>query len=350
MALDNHQMAGLDSKARKVLNNIFNNWFPSTAMTLSGKTYAGNVLDASGYILRSSGTSVPTATTAGYTAGSKFVLEGATLGQCPNWINQGSVTSCLFVPFGPVLGYGFAFAGGPVDLEDAAALTTVSLPGVIQPGDLCFATKGVTTGADQFRSIAPTSGKDSLAITVNASNPTDSMDAYYAGVRNKCVPEYDIFAAGEYIAVAGDDATVAIDVIGVLATDIAFVTPLTTDDADTINLVVCSADTVTVTVSADPEVAHSYSYIVLRKRGTFEPSHFIAYAGSADSEGGDTDEDIDVVGALATDIVIAQWKASNDDDCFIETAIMSADSLAYTTTDDPVAAEHTIQYLVLRAY
>ena len=111
MALDNHQMAGLDSKARKVLNNIFNNWLPSAAMTLSGKTYAGNVLDASGYILRSSGTSVPTATTAGYTAGSKFVLEGAALGQCPNWINQGSVTSCLFVPFGPVLGYGFAFAG-----------------------------------------------------------------------------------------------------------------------------------------------------------------------------------------------------------------------------------------------
>jgi hypothetical protein len=37
MALDNHQMAGLGSKVRKVLQNIFDNWLPSAVMTLTNK-------------------------------------------------------------------------------------------------------------------------------------------------------------------------------------------------------------------------------------------------------------------------------------------------------------------------
>lgn len=37
MALDNHQMSGLGSKVRKVLDNIFNNWLPSAVMSLTNK-------------------------------------------------------------------------------------------------------------------------------------------------------------------------------------------------------------------------------------------------------------------------------------------------------------------------
>ena len=292
---------------------------------------------------------VPASGGNGYAPGCVVMLKNPVLGQSPMWRNIGSKTSCLFVPEGQLLGYGFAFAGGPVDLEDAAALTTVSLPGLIQQNDLCFASKCVTTGADQFRSVAPTSGKDSLAITINAADPTNSMDAYYAAARDKCVPAFDVFAAGEYVAVDGDDATIAITITGLLATDIALVYPLTTDDTDTINLVVCTANTLTITVSADPEVAHSYSYVILRKRGTFKPSHYIAYAGQHVCVGGGTTEAITVSGALATDIVIAQWAVSNDDDCLIETAIASADTVTITTTDDP-GTDHTVNYLVLRAY
>jgi hypothetical protein len=43
MGLDNTEMSGLDSKARKVLVNIFDNWFPSASMALTNKTLTGNV-------------------------------------------------------------------------------------------------------------------------------------------------------------------------------------------------------------------------------------------------------------------------------------------------------------------
>ena len=309
----------------------------------------GLTMDTTKYITEISGSTVPAAATAGYNPGAIFHKTDAALGQAPMWINLGTAASCLFVPFGYVYGYGFVFAGGPVDLTDAAALTTVSLPAKILPTDYCLATKCVTTGADQFRSVAPTSGKDSLAITANAANPTDSMDAYYAILRNQCVPEYDIFAAGEYVAVADDDATIAIAVTGVLATDIAFVNFLTSDDTDTINLVACTAGVVTITENADPLVAHSYSYVVLRPRGSFRPSHYIAYCGEHTTVGGDAAEALTVAGVLATDVVISGFSAADDDDCFIESVIASANTITWAFTQDPVT-DHKVIYVVLRAY
>jgi len=309
----------------------------------------GITLDTTKHVTIASGSTIPTAGTAGYNPGCKFTLTSAVLGQCTEWVNLGTAASCLFVPTGPVYGYGFAIAGGPVDLEDAAALTTVSLPAKILPGDLCLATKCVTTGADQFRSVAPTSGKDSLAITANAADPTNSMDAYYATLRNQCVPEYDIFAAGERVAITADDTTIAITVTGVLATDIAFVNFLTSDDTDTINLVACTADTVTITENADPEVAHSYSYVVLRPRGTFKPSHYVAYCGEHTTVGTAAEEALTVTGVLATDIVISGFSASDDNDCFIESVIASADTITWDFTQDPVT-DHKVIYVVLRAY
>lgn len=312
----------------------------------------GDVIDADGYIAYSTGSAIPTAATAGYSVGSIFLLEGAVLGQSANWINQGTAASCLFVPFGPVNGYGCAFAGGPVDLEDAADETTVALPGVIQADDICFASHLITAAADQFKTVGPSAGKDSLLIDMAmGANPTDSMDAVYAGFRNKCTPEYDIFAAGERVCVDGDSAAVAITVAGVLATDLCFVTPLTTDDTDTINLVVPTANTITVTMSADPHTdeAHSWSYMVLRKRGTFAPSHYVAYAGSHVCVGGDTAETATVAGVLATDVVISQWSVSDDDDCFIEECAAAANSIVWQTTDNP-GTGHTADYVVLRAY
>lgn len=310
----------------------------------------GLTFDTTKYITEISGSTIPADATAGYNPGCFFHLTNASLGQCPLWMNFGTAASCAFYPVGPVMGYGFAFAGGPVDLTDAAALTTVSLPGKIAATDLCLASKCVTAGADQLRSVAPTSGKDSLAITMNSANPTDSMDAYYAGLRNMCVPEYDIFAAGERVAVAGDDATIAITVAGVLSTDIAFVNFLATDDTDTINLAVCTANTVTITESADPITEHSYSYVVIRPRGTFKPSHYIAYCGEHTTTGGDAAEALTVTGVLATDIVISVFSEANDNDCFIESLIASANTITWTYTQDPVAAEHKVIYVVLRAY
>lgn len=43
MGLDNYQMSGLDTGLKKVLVNIFDNWFPSASMALTNKTLTGNV-------------------------------------------------------------------------------------------------------------------------------------------------------------------------------------------------------------------------------------------------------------------------------------------------------------------
>ena len=358
MALDRHQMFGVDSRVMKTLTNIFNNWLPSATLTWTNKTITGaltgdvtgDVLDGSGYITHSYGAAIPTAATAGYAPGALFNLTGASLGQSPNWINQGSATSCLFVPYGPVLGYGFALGTDyPVALTDADPLTAVAMAGLRQ-SDLCFATKVVTDGADQFRSVKPTSGAASVAVTINAADPTDSMTAHVVAVRNKCEPIYDIFAAGERVAVAGDDATVAITVTGVLTTDIAFANYVASDDTDLIQLVVCTADTVTVTCSADPEVAHTIAYMVLRQRGTFTPSHYIAYAGDHTTVGGAVKvEAKTVTGVAATDIVISNFTVNNSNTDFIEKVVASANTITWTVTDDPTNA-HALAYLVLRAY
>jgi hypothetical protein len=304
------------------------------------------------------GTTVPASGGVGYAIGCTFTKTDASLGQSPGWVNLGTETSCLFVPNGPQTGYGIAFAGGPVSLTDAADETYVSLPGVIQSDDICFASHCITDAADQFKTVGPVAGADSI-ITAGVGgllidmamggNPTDSIDAYYCGARNKCTPEYDIFNAGEYAAVGGDSDAIAITIAGLLATDMAFVTPLATDDADTIDLVVCTANTLTITVSADPITAHSYQWMILRKRGTFKPSHYIAYANQQVTVGTAAFETFTEAGVLATDIVIAQWNTSDDDDCFIEEAAAAANGIVIECTNDPSTA-HNMSYLVLRAY
>jgi hypothetical protein len=56
----------------------------------------------------------------------------------------------------------------------------------------------------------------------------------------------------------------AVTITGVLATDKVILTTETTDDTDTVNKVVLTADTMTVTSSGDPLVAHKWNYIIVR--------------------------------------------------------------------------------------
>ena len=141
------------------------------------------------------GTSVPTSATAGYAPGCRFTLTDAVLGQTMEWVNINTLASCLFVPTGPQIGYGIAFAGGPVSLTDAADETYVSLPGIIRPTDICFATHCTTDAADQFKTVLPVAGSDDIVTDgvggllidmAMGGNPTDSLDAEYMGVRNRC--------------------------------------------------------------------------------------------------------------------------------------------------------------------
>jgi hypothetical protein len=78
------------------------------------------------------------------------------------------------------------------------------------------------------------------------------------------------FKPSHYIAYAGKHTTVggaaaeAVTVTGALATDIPIVIYNTTNDTDSILKVVMTANTMTVTCSADPSTAHAFSYMLLR--------------------------------------------------------------------------------------
>ena len=188
---------------------------------------------------------------------------------------------------------------------------------------------------------------DNTITITGSADPSTAHGYVFATLRNKCVPEWDIVAAGTHTTVGGAAAE-AITISGVLATDIAFVNYGATNDTDVITKAVCSANTLTVTCSADPSTAHSIHYVVIRPRGTFKPSHYIAYAGKHTTVGGAAAEAVTISGALSTDIPIVIYNTTNDTDSILK-VVMTTDTMTVTCSADPSTA-HAFSYMLLRAY
>ena len=298
------------------------------------------------YKYQMQGTVVPPSGLTGFPSGCRFVKTDAQLGQCPNWINIGTAASSLFVPEGQVLGYGFAAAGGPVDCTTGSATQRIAYD-MVNPADLVFVGHAVSDDNDQICAAIAETAKSNILITGDA-DPLTAHDYVWAALRDKCLPGWDIFAAGKHTTVGGNAAE-AITVTGVLASDIAFACYTTTNDTDLISDVACTANTVTVTCSADPSTAHVIDYVVLRPRGSFKPSHYVAYADNYAAVAGDTTTvAITVTGALATDVVMINYAETDDTDTLVK-AVASADALTLTVSADPATA-HSWNYALLRAY
>jgi len=304
----------------------------------------GITCDTTGYQSVASGTSIPTAGTAGYNPGCHFILSNASLGKAVTWVNIGTASSCKFVPAGPVYGYGINVAGGPVTSVGGDTSESISLQGLVTDSDIALVGHEVSDDNDQI--VAAISNEGSIDITGSA-DPSTAHGYVYAALRENCIPDWDIVAAGTHTT-AGGNAAEAITVSGVLATDIAFANYSATDDTDTISDVVCSADTVTVTCSADPSTTHGIHYVVLRPRGTFKPSHYIAYAGTHTTVGGAAAEAVTITGAAATDIPIVVYNTTNDTDNILKVE-MASNTMTVTCSADPATA-HAFSYMLLRAY
>lgn len=298
------------------------------------------------YVTWAEGETVPASGGAGYAPGCEFTLTNAALGKCVKWTNLGTSSSCLFVPTGNTLGYGFAVAGGPVDCTNGSTTLNVGQD-LIVPSDIMFAGHAVSDDNDQIVSVAAATGKNYATITA-AADPLTAHDYVWAALRNLCLPGWDVFAAGKHTTVGGSAAE-AITVTGVTASDIAFACYSTSNDTDVISDVACTANTVTVTCSADPSTAHVIDYVVLRPRGSFKPTHYVAYAGTRAAVAGDTTTvAITVTGALATDVVMINYAATDDTDTLVK-AVVSANTLTLTVSADPIT-EHSWNYALLRAY
>lgn len=75
------------------------------------------------------------------------------------------------------------------------------------------------------------------------------------------------------------------------------------------------------------------------------PSHVAKYAGEFTTTGGDADETIPVVGALATDICMVMTKSGTG---YVVNAAVGVDAIAVTMSADPGAAT-VLYYIVMRA-
>ena len=292
---------------------------------------------------RATCTTIPANAQAGYAVGCEMIKTNAATGQCAKWINHGTTSSCQFRPVGPVIAYGFSKAGYSAFANGVAALA-VSIPAGIVASDIGFAAHAASDDSDTLNSVAATA--NTITIT-NVADPLVAHAAYYALLRSGCIPDYDIFAAGTHTT-AGGAAAEAITVAGVLTSDIVLACYAVTNDTDTITKVVPTANTITVTMSADPSTVHALHYVVLRPRGSFKPSHYVFAAGTYTTVGGAAAEAITVAGALATDVAIVNYHTTNDTDTILK-SVVTADTLTVTMSADPSTA-HALSYAILRAY
>jgi hypothetical protein len=290
---------------------------------------------------------VPASGTGGYAPGALLLLKTPVLGQCPMWRNQGTLASCLFVPEGPVYGLGIVTGGhGPVSLGGDA--TEILYDKDVSIDDIAFVEHGLCDDNDQICGAVP--GDGIITLTLTADPVATNKQYNYAVLRSKVTPTWDIFAAGTRACVTADGAAVDVVIADVLAGDIGMATYIATDDNDLVSDVIMSAGHMIITCDNDPDTddTHAWNYVVLRKRGSFKPSHYVAYAGVHTTVGGDNTEVITITGALSTDIAICKWHTTDDTDAF-EKAVLTADTLTVTLDADP-STTHKLAYMILRAY
>jgi hypothetical protein len=296
------------------------------------------------------GTVIPPTGTSGYKIGARFTLTNASAGQSIEWINQGTEASCLFVPVGPVYGYGVAHAGNILNTQTASAETTVSGPMFVNT-DIAFAGHIKSNDTDYIKSIAIADDSNVLTITDSAADAVGANGYLYGVLRNKCEPGWDVFAAGTQACTAA--TTTAITATGVLATDVGLACYQITDDTDSIVKTVCTANTVTVTHDTTSSTGHTVGYCVLRPRGTFKPSHYIFAAGgpvttTADAAGIATN-DVTIAGALTTDICFAWIHTQGGTIEIARAQVAVAGTLTVQFSADP-STSSAFCYMLLRSY
>lgn len=79
-----------------------------------------------------------------------------------------------------------------------------------------------------------------------------------------------------------------------------------------------------------------------------EPSHVVKFAGEFTTVGGDANEAIAVVGALATDVAIVTLKTKGGTPRTILTAAADTDVINVVMSDDP-SNDHVLSYMIIRA-
>lgn len=166
-------------------------------------------------------------------------------------------------------------AGGPANFEVFAAglFTTaggdaaesITVAGALA-SDVCLVqvhTKGaVARTIDEAIVVA-----GAITIEMSGDPSTDHVLSYVVlRAAGSFTPSHYVYAAGTYVCLTADTAAMAVTVAGALATDVPFACISKTNDTDVLVSRACTAGVLTITSSADPDVAgtHEFDYFVLR--------------------------------------------------------------------------------------
>lgn len=156
------------------------------------------------------------------------------------------------------------FAAGIIDSVGGQAAEAITVTDALAT-DIGMACYSETDDTDTISDVIMTAGV--LTVTCSA-DPSTTHAFNYAVFRpaGTFIPSHYTAYTGTVTSGSGDDggATEAFTIAGVLATDVAIVCIAVTDDTDTLLTSITSANTLTITGSADPGVAHKYSYMILR--------------------------------------------------------------------------------------
>lgn len=293
------------------------------------------------------GTVLPTLGTVGFPKGSIFYLKNAAGTILGKYKNRGTATAACFNPYdfsqvssGEVMGTGTITNIWPTSTKlswglaaqaDAAAIFTY------------------TTSDDTDRIVAVTPAITGIGgITAKFIDPLSAHSANAAALRLAMSPDQIKFKVvyGAQFTTVGGAAAEAITITGVKATDVAFVGKKS--GAQTLVKAVCTADTLTVTFSADPTTANVIYYVILRQatEATVE-SHVCVFAGQVAATAGGTSNAKTVTGVLATDLVFGDYATTDDTDTLTSVAA-TANTITYVMSADPLAA-HSFNYAVFRA-
>lgn len=308
--------------------------------------------DASGNVMRAQAATLPAKGTAGYAVGCEINKTGSGAGR---YKNVGTTASCAFVLDSVTASTTAPFACIEMKTEacsTGASAQTIAMRAVTSD----YVLGGLsTTDDDNYLEDMTVSADGTVSYEVNA-DPLAAHGATFGVFRQGGNAEWEIFAAGSDTVSVADAAAPHdndITVTGALTTDKVLVTVTDggTNSVTGAGAYVSAADTVTVYFSGDPSTDTAVNYVVLRRKGTFAPTHYVAAMGQYTSVAGDTTTvgPFTATGALTTDLLLIVHNASDDDDTITAASISAADAITLTVSADPVT-DHTYTWAAVRAY
>lgn len=207
---------------------------------------------------------------------------------------------------------------------------------------------GATVNAAPFRLIASALDHKQLLTGTTVGNMATTDRITLMTVAKGGLANYIIVKAGTTTGTAGASSITVSDPL-IESTDFAFgQVRATGTGARTADKMVCTTDTLTITMSGAMTASHTVDYVIVRAVGLGIESHRIALIGSAalDAVGAGVSDTLTVTGVAAGDILLMQPIAQTETDHYLIGSVPTTNTITCTFSGAPGVT--TLGYAVIR--